>query len=372
MLFGFRHQPLMLREDCTPRVHTLRLLAVVAGHKAAATILLLLCPVLFPAMFTPLARANLFQTWDTGAYLDIAARGYRSREACAFYPLWPACIKVGSWLLGGRAAVASYVLANLFSLGGLLLFHRLVWEREGPSTADVSALLLLLYPGAAFFCVPYSESLFFLLLMACLLCVRRRACVGAAVAAALLPLTRATGIFVLPLIVWELFRNRAPLRQYVICVAPLAGYAAYFGIMRWCTGSAMAGFQAQRLYPAQPSIANILDVTGFLHCFIGFGWMHDYLHSFIDRFVFVAFLLTLFWIARLDIGYYVYAMLAGLLPALSNSLMSFTRFSTLVFPLFIVWGMAMKRGWCMPFVLLLFFGVQVMFLLLHVSGVWAG
>jgi len=134
----------------------------------------------------------------------------------------------------------------------------------------------------------------------------------------------------------------------------------------------MAGFQAQRLYPAQPSIANILDVTGFLHCFIGFGWMHDYLHSFIDRFVFVAFLLTLFWIARLDIGYYVYAMLAGLLPALSNSLMSFTRFSTLVFPLFIVWGMAMKRGWCMPFVLLLFFGVQVMFLLLHVSGVWAG
>lgn len=355
-----------------PRKHMLQVLAMVTGHKAALSALFFLCPVLFPALFASRSGPRAFQTWDTGAYLEIARGGYSSRELCAFYPLWPACIKVGSWLLGGRALVASYVLANLFSLGGLLLFHRLVWEKEGLSTAYRSTLLLLLFPGAMFFFVPYSESLFFFLLMACLVCMHRRAYAAAAVAAALLPLTRATGIFVLPLVAWGVFQNRASLRTYAICLAPVAGYAAYFGIMWRCTGSATAGFQAQQLYPAQPSIANIADLPGFVHCFLGFGWRHDFLHSFIDRFVFVVFLLTLFWVARLDLGYYVYALLVGLVPALSNSLMSFTRFSTLVFPLFIVWGLAMKRGWWILFVLLLFFGLQVMFLLLHVSGGWAG
>jgi hypothetical protein len=223
-----------------------------------------------------------------------------------------------------------------------------------------------------FFLVPYSESLFFFLLMVCLLCLQRKAYGGAAAAAALLPLTRATGIFVLPLMAREVFRNRAPLRTYAICVAPLAGYAAYFGIMWRCTGSGMAGFDAQRMFPSQPCVANLLDLPGFVHCFLGFGWRHDFLHSFIDRLVFVAYLLTLFWVIRLDLGYYAYALLAGMVPALSVSLMSFTRYCALVFPVFIVWGSLPKKGWCIAFILLLFFGLQVMFLLLHVSGRWAG
>lgn len=267
VLGGIWPQSVVSIAERTPRRHFLWVLAIVAGHKAALTALAFLCPVLFPALFTTTSGTRMFQTWDAGAYFDIAHGGYSSRELCAFYPLWPACIRVGSWCLGGRALMAGYVLANLFSLGALLLFYRLVCEKEGPETAYRSTLLLLLFPGAMFFFVPYSESLFFLLLMACLLCIHHRAYAGAAVAATLLPLTRATGIFVLPLIAWAVFQNRASLRTYAICIGPIAGYATYFGIMWRCTGNAATGFQAQqeylpsRLSPTSPTCQDSFNVS---------------------------------------------------------------------------------------------------------------
>jgi hypothetical protein len=57
---------------------------------------------------------------------------------------------------------------------------------------------------------------------------------------------------------------------------------------------------------------------------------------------------------------------------MSNSMMSFSRFAVLVFPMFIVLGVAAKRSRLLPFVLMLSFGLQVLLLLRYTSGAWAG
>lgn len=351
---------------------TLRMAALVVSHKCTLVLVVLAAPYLFPSLFTDTGVARRFETWDSEAYVGIAGNGYTDAESCAFYPLWPTLIRIGSCLTGGHSLAVAWVLANLLSFGGLLLFHRLAWEMYGLRAAYFSTLVLLLFPGALFFIVPYAESIFFFLLMATIWLAKRSAWVAAACVAALLPLTRATGIFVLPLVAWHAFQQKREPIAYLACLGPVLGFGAYLAIMWGWAGSPWAGFTAQQLYPAQGSLAKIVDPCAFVHCFMAFGWKHDFLHSFIDRVFFIVFLVTLFQISRLGYGYYSYALLAGLVPAMSNSMMSFTRFSALVFPVFIAWGAGMKRSCFTPLVLMVFFGLQLLLLLLHISGRWGG
>src|SRR5688572_22283219 len=45
--------------------------------------------------------ASRFATWDAAHYLYLAENGYRVGDlSCAFYPLWPALIKLGSFVTG--------------------------------------------------------------------------------------------------------------------------------------------------------------------------------------------------------------------------------------------------------------------------------
>ena len=353
-----------------------RMAVFILGHK----ILLLTLVLFLPAALPELPAHNRpigarFNTWDGGYYLTIAAHGYAAKGTRLFYPLWPACIRLGSWLTGGDMLVSGCLLSNLLSLIALLLFHRMVWQQHGLPVADGATVLLLLFPGSVFFFFPYTESLFLLLLMICLICLRQKMYWAAALAGFLLPLTRATGIFILPVLLWETFAAHPPhdsLKRYWICLGPLLGYLCYFGIMFLFTGDAFAGFNAQQSTPSHPSIAQISDLSGFVHAFLDVRSFHEMLYSFLDRAVFVFVLVSLYWTWRLDPGYYVYAAFSGVIPALSNDMASYTRYASVVFPVFIVWDVALRRKWMSVLISLLFFVLQMVFLLRHISNQWAG
>ncbi len=343
-------------------------------HKLLLVSLLLTGPALLPSQFhSESAIARRFQTWDTEHYLHIAAHGYTPKAGhCAFYPLWPLCIRIGAFVTGGNFVVSAYLLANLFSFVAFLLFHQFVRENHDLAIADRATVLLVVFPGSIFFNFPYTESLFLLLVMACLVCLRRGFLVAAAAMAFLLPMTRAVGVFILPVLVWELFRKKSPIKNYALSLAPLLGYACYFGIMYFFTNNPFEGFAAQQNYPAQPSITRIADPVGFAQAFMDFRWSHDMLHSWVDRLFFVLFLASAYWMLRADTTYYVYSVFMGLVPALSNILMSYTRFVSLVFPLFIVWGQFTLRTRSFWPIAVLSFAAQNYFFIRHIMGQWAG
>lgn len=357
-----------------PRAPTARIVQLVVAHKMALLLFAMLIPLLFPTLFSNrIEPKTRFVTWDTEHYLTIAEQGYEGGAArCAFYPLWPALIRVSAWLLGGNTVLAAYLLANFLSVGGIMLFHRFVEHKHGTLVAHRASLLLLLFPGSLFFFFPYSESLFLFLLMLLLTSLNTQRTWAVALAAFLLPMTRAIGIFIIPYLIWENYRKRLPIKTYSICLVPLLGYAAYFGIMYWQTGNALEGFDAQAQFPAQPSISRLLHPLGFLNDLSRVEMRHDVTHSFIDRTIFFAFWLTVFFLFRLDSCYVVFALFSGLVPAITNSLMSFTRYASLVFPLYIAWAIVLRRSTYYPFVLMLFFGLQILMFLLHISGNWAG
>lgn len=76
---------------------------------------------------------SVFTAYDSAHYLLIAKEGYSaSPYSAAFYPLWPALIRAGVWLLFGDSSssqayvVSGLVLANALSFLGLALFYRVV------------------------------------------------------------------------------------------------------------------------------------------------------------------------------------------------------------------------------------------------------
>lgn len=322
-------------------------------------------------------EATHFATWDAAHYLFLSEAGYkRGSPSCAFYPLWPLMIRAGSYLTGGNHLIAGLLLANILSVAALLLFHRLVTLNHGLQAANFATVLLLAFPGALFFSFAYTESLFLALVTLFFLLLYREKYGWAGFVGFFLPLTKAIGIFCLFPLLIQLMAKRKPWRYYLACDGPLLGYLAYFAFMRAATGNPLEGFQAQRFYPNQPSIAHIFDLRAFLDAF----WMPVRLHgmtdSAIDRGLFVLVLAALFLVFRLSKVDFAYALPVGVVPAMSSWFFSYNRNMMMCFPVFIALALLLMKGsarravfWCL---IVLMFGIQLWFLKRHLDFYWAG
>jgi hypothetical protein len=170
----------------------------------------------------PPSLSSILTNWaryDVAWYMQIARYGYAEPLMANFFPLFPMLTGGLSWLLGNGAGpiyhhrpeyvemVAGMLVSNLGLLVGLLALARLAHlEREREDDRDAgprAALLMLAYPFAFIWTIPYAEGLFVALAALTLLFARQRNWYWAALTAALCGLTRpVAAILVLPL-VWE-------------------------------------------------------------------------------------------------------------------------------------------------------------------------
>lgn len=326
-----------------------------------------------------ISEANLgsrYATWDGAHYLYLCKTGYVAGENhCSFYPLLPILIKLATTITFGNSLFAGFLLVNLFSIIGLYLFHSLVSENHGKETANYSLLFLLVFPGALFFSFIYTESLFFMLVMIFFTSLYRKKYLAVALIGLLLPLTKAIGFFLIVPLVWYLWVKREPWQTYLIALGLCLGYLSYFVIMYVFTGNPFEGFEAQKFFPNQPSIANILNLPGFFEAFIKFKNLHSARFSTIDRFFFILMIASLWPIWKLDKTYFLYALLVGVVPAMSNWFFSYTRFIMMCFPLFIIMAQYLKTKKLQPFlwyVAVILGGMQIWFLIRHINYRWTG
>lgn len=339
--------------------------------------------------------------WDVAHYLHLSQEGYAAgSKSCAFYPLWPAAIRVATALLGDRQVLAAMLLTNALSLIGFWMLYRLIERRCGVATAGDSLILMLAFPGALFFSFAYSESLFFALVMLFFwgLELERWAWVG--IAGVLLPLTKATGVFVLLPLAWFLYERRShstgcstgvsllgsrgqdarttawkQLAPWLLVLCPLLGYAAYFGLMYVWTGNALEGFDAQKSYPNSPSIKNMFNYAGFGSAFLNVQTLEGMMDSALDRACFLLFLALLVPIYRLNKMWFFYVLPAGLVPALSSWFMSYRRYIMVLFPMFVVLAQLQgkaRRRWLFWYYVALLAALQAWAVKQFVCFRWAG
>ena len=191
-----------------------------------------------------------FARWDSTWYLGIAYSGYGG-PSTAFFPLYPLLVR-GVAVVGSPAAllVASFVVSLAALFGALYLMHRLAeLELGSPRVARLSVLMLALFPGALWFGVPYSESVFLLLSLAVFWFARTDRWALAGVCAALASATRSAGIvLVVPLLVlwWQSSPRRVGNLAW-IALAPL-GLAAYSLFLALSLGDGFAYLHLQDVW----------------------------------------------------------------------------------------------------------------------------
>lgn len=291
--------------------------------------------ITYQALFHPL------QLWDAHWYWMIVRFGYDPTIAHgwtpAFYPLFPELWRALTVIPG-----PPFVWASIFSTAcfGVFLvrFHRLSERRYGSAMARRATLYAAIFPLSFAYSLPYSESLFVLLALLAFELSERRTTLASGVATALACLTRPVGVGLVPAIAWRRWREGSRrVRDYApLVLAPLAvlGFTAY---LAWRTGIVLANSNAEHegwgrtiTFPLVPIVKAIAtDLIG-----------HDRGRVLADL-GFIAFwtvLLVRAWRMRIRDEYFVYALIAVLLPLVGDSVLSMGRLGMIAFPLY--WALA--------------------------------
>lgn len=122
--------------------------------------------------------------------------------------------------------------------------------------------------------------------------------------------------------------------DYALLLGPLIGWAAYLMLMWHWTGNPFEGFEAQKHWQVH-SITNLVNVPKFVLALFTPDEWHAFRGSLLDRSLFVLLLYTFPVQWRLGKDLLVWTYVLGILPAMSGTFTSFTRYAATVFPQFI-------------------------------------
>jgi hypothetical protein len=326
--------------------------------------------------------------WDSEWYSLIATQGYAfngdagERQTVAFYPLYPLLARAVAAVTGLQIADALLLVANLAALAAMLLLFRLVRAQFNDRTALSTIALISFYPASIFLSAGYTEPLALLLMIGFFLALRGNSFVAAALLAGLATATRSSGLVLLPVLLWELWRLRPP-RQFAWQALPLAIvassglwlYALYLGI---AFGQPLAFAEVQSAFHEHTSMAARFIAAVTLQPFWKLN-LSDPSPAGLDQWlVLIALALIVRCWFRLGPAMTLFAAGVLLLPYLSLSggpagFTSMARFNLVSFPLFIAAAdLSQRVRWLMPAVIGLQGGLLLLYAALFSQWQWTG
>jgi hypothetical protein len=145
-----------------------------------------------------ISLATAFTTWDGTRYLHLASGGYHAGDnSDAFSPLLPLLIHVVGWITEGNLLVAGFIVTNVISTIGIVLFFLYTRTVFSQVIARDSVLFLLAFPTSFFFSLVYTESLLLCLAMLMFFFLNQQRYLWAATASFFMPATRLVGTAIL-------------------------------------------------------------------------------------------------------------------------------------------------------------------------------
>jgi Gpi18-like mannosyltransferase len=321
---------------------------------------------------------------DAGWYQLIATEGYSMigpgeslghwdgadihQTAWAFFPLYPWTIRAFTFLTGLEISVSFLVVGALLSALIAFLAFRLFSLKSSNAAASWGVLALFLQPFAIYFHLGMTEALFLSALLGAFLAIEERSGFALALSTTILVLTRPNGLFMLPVLLVYMAEKAGDVallwKQPRILLArvwpmafPLLAFAAYCAFQWSQTGNAFAFSTAQAGWDRH-----------FTWPHAGFFNAGDVATQFDSWFTLA--LLALVFLLRKQLPFSMNLLLwiSILLPLFSGTVASMPRFSTVLFPLFMLAGNLFARWrWRVP-VLVASFLLQLGWLQLWLNG----
>src|SRR5258705_3959832 len=161
--------------------------------------------------------------WDSEWYFKIVTEGYRYngdptiQQNIVFYPLYPMLARGLATISGLTPADALLLVSNVAGLLAIVaLFKR---EEFGDQLALTTIALLSFFPASVLLSAGYTEPLVLLLIVSFFLVLKRKHYLSAALLAGLALSTRSTGIVLLPVLLWDMWRNRDQ-KPFLVALLP--------------------------------------------------------------------------------------------------------------------------------------------------------
>ncbi|HEX3032679.1 MAG TPA: mannosyltransferase family protein [Bacillota bacterium] len=289
---------------------------------------------------------NGLSNWDGRWYLTIAENGYDPKSA-AFFPLYPALIAFCKWL-GIDPVIGGAIIANLAFFGLLIgLYHLASLDFSEPVVLR-AIWYLALFPTAFYFSTLYTESLFLLLVVYSLYWARRQKWWPCCLAAGLATLTRSLGVFLLIPLLYEYrqgtkeaFTQQTGRITALIPFALIpAGLLSFMGYLSRTLSSPLAFMTAQQYWKRHPDFPWSSIIKTGLYITQG-----NNLFNMI--FTLVAIVLVIWGTFYLRLSYSLFAALGLLIPLCSpashSPLLSMPRFVLVLFPIYLVMALLIRR-----------------------------
>ena len=335
----------------------------------------------------PLWYHQLLQ-WDSEWYFKIVKDGYQYngdptvQQNIVFYPLFPMLAR-GLATIGGLApADAMLLVSNVAGLLAIVMLFKLVREEFGDQLALATIALLSFFPASVLLSAGYTEPLALLLIVSFFLALKRKYYLSAALLAGLAIATRSTGIVLLPVLLWEIWRNRDKkpfLPALLPCVLLATSGIWLFMIYLWSAfGTPFAFADGQMAFHEGTTLTTRLVAALKLEPFTRMmlnDWNPWGQASWFTLLFIV--LIVLGW-SRLRSSWTLFAMAVLLLPYLTLSggpagFVSMSRFNLVSFPLFVVLAdFGLRAKWLLAGVIGLFGALLFMNTALFARRIWIG
>jgi len=287
--------------------------------------------------------------WDAGFYDLIARSGYPAHsEVYRFFPLFPLAVRALDVVTPGSSRVALVLLANLCSLGFVVLLHRLVMHETGDAESARRAAWFGCIAPAAFVMVwGYAEPLFLLLSVATFLSLRTKRFALAGVFAALAALTRPLGMVVALAAAVEAWRGfggatvRSRVERVVAVVGAPIGALVYLVWVEGRTGDLLDPYRIQARATHRGRLVD--PVSGVVHALSEFFDHHRIGPLLHVGWAAVAIALVVIAFQRLPVSYGLYAAATIVISLSSENLDSFERYAFSAFPLLIAAALVVRK-----------------------------
>lgn len=302
----------------------------------------------------------LFWGWanfDGEHYLSIAMFGYKDLQL-AFFPMYPFFMNIVSKFIGSNTASyvwSGLIISNLFLLGSLHLLYKLAKLDFSEKVAKLSVILLLLFPTSFFLGSVYSESLFLFLSLSTYYLYRMDKFLFAGLVGILMTLTRLYGIFVIVMIIVDLFKNKSNLLEAVKNKVYLVGISVFglLSYMWYCyvsKGDLLAFYSLQTNVGEHRSLNLILLPQVFFRYIAkiipNLTWSYPPIvfTTLLEFGISLLFLLViLFSYRKIRWDYWVYILLGYIIPTLTGSFSSLPRYVIVLFPAFIFMAIKFEK-----------------------------
>lgn len=326
--------------------------------------------------------------WDSEWYFRIVTDGYQYngdptiQQSIVFYPLFPMLARGLATVGGLTPADALLLVSNAAGLLAIVILFKLVREEFGDQIALVTTALVSFFPASVLLSAGYTEPLALLLIVSFFLALKRRYYFSAALLAGLTIATRSTGIVLLPVLVWEMWRNRDQrpfLPALLPCIVLATSGLWLFMIYLWSAfGSPFAFADGQVAFHEGTTLATRLVAALKLEPFTRMmlnDWNPWGQASWFTLLFIV--LIVAGW-SRLPSSWTLFAIAVLLLPYLTLSggpagFVSMSRFNLVSFPLFVILADLVSRAkWLLVGLIGLFGASLFMNTALFARRIWIG